>query len=803
MSYFNVYTMNSINHPIEELSRKLEALIKKQELFSIEIKELSDEIRTLQSLQIGEEPEDENPVYFNNSEKLIEVDNQIGISESVYTESAPVVYSAESEYATFIPAKPPQPRSDIEKFIGENLINKIGIAITIIGVAIGAKYSIDHDLISPLSRILLGYLVGLGILGTGLKLKRNYENYSAVLVSGAVAILYFITYFAYSLYNLFPQLLTFTLMVVFTLLAILAAIRYNRQIIAHIGMVGAYAVPFLLSKDSGNVSILFSYIALINIGILILAFKKYWKPLYYAAFVISWLIYLAWYNNNLSSSDHFIIALIFLALFFVTFYAIFLAYKLVQKELFNIDDVILLLTNSFIFYGIGYSILKMDSVAQHLTGIYTLVNALVHCGVCLIIYREKLADRNLFYLIAGLVLLFVTIAVPVQLDGNWVTLLWAGEAALLFWIGRTKSIQFYELLAYALIVLTFFSIIQDWMTLYDGYSPDKPETRIFPMFNVNFLTSVFVIASLAFINILYLNSRYLTPNFSMSSLSVIVSFLIPSFLFIVTYYAFRIEIETYWQQLYLDSLRTEGHITTSSVGIYQESDLLKFMDVWVLNYSLFMISLLSFLNIKKLKNFNLGLAALILTFLILVVFLILGLTVLNDLKESYLNQTLSENSHVSGFNIGVRYISYVFVGLILFSAYLNLCQDYFKTVSKELKKVFEIVVHITLLWIASSELLTWLDIVKFSHFSKLGLTILWGVYALVVIILGISKKKKYLRIGAIVLFGITLYKLFFFDISDLDTIAKTVVFVSLGLLLLIISFLYNKYKHLISGDVKE
>ena len=85
---------------------------------------------------------------------------------------------------------------------------------------------------------------------------------------------------------------------------------------------------------------------------------------------------------------------------------------------------------------------------------------------------------------------------------------------------------------------------------------------------------------------------------------------------------------------------------------------------------------------------------------------------------------------------------------------------------------------------------------------KLGLSILWGVYALFLIGMGLWKNKKYLRIGAIALFAITLIKLFFYDISSLDTISKTIVFVSLGVLLLIISFLYNKYKHLIIDDVK-
>ena len=89
---------------------------------------------------------------------------------------------------------PKQP-SDLEKIIGESWINKIGILIVVIGVAIGAKYSIENELISPLTRIILGYLVGIGLLGFGIKLKPKFEGYSAVLVSGAISIFYFITYF--------------------------------------------------------------------------------------------------------------------------------------------------------------------------------------------------------------------------------------------------------------------------------------------------------------------------------------------------------------------------------------------------------------------------------------------------------------------------------------------------------------------------------------------------------------------------------------------------------------------------------
>ena len=65
------------------------------------------------------------------------------------------------------------------------------------------------------------------------------------------------------------------------------------------------------------------------------------------------------------------------------------------------------------------------------------------------------------------------------------------------------------------------------------------------------------------------------------------------------------------------------------------------------------------------------------------------------------------------------------------------------------------------------------------------------------IAIGIAKNKQYLRIAAFVLLAVTLIKLFLYDIADLDTIPKTILFISLGILLLIVSFLYNKYKTLI------
>ncbi|MCP9769315.1 DUF2339 domain-containing protein, partial [Lacihabitans sp. LS3-19] len=366
---------------IDQFLEKLEKISAVNSKINFEIEKLRNEFSESQKNKetVKEEIIEITPgvVVSKNTDKIL-VENQIVEKESITEKLIPSV------------------KNNLEKFIGENLINKIGILFTVIGVSIGAKYSIDHDLISPTTRIILGYIMGLGLLGFGIKLKAKYENFSAVLVSGSIAILYLMTFAAYSFYGLFPQTIAFLLMVVFTIFGIIASLNYNRQIIALIGLVGAYTVPFLLSNGSGRVDILFSYICLINLGILFLAFKKSWKILFYSAFTFTWLIFIFWFNSDYKEDNHFYLALGFSFIFYAIFYVAFLANKLLLKERFEILDVALILINSFIYYGLGYGILSTSKSGEEYLGIFTALNALAHFIVSKIIEKQKESEFKLF-----------------------------------------------------------------------------------------------------------------------------------------------------------------------------------------------------------------------------------------------------------------------------------------------------------------------------------------------------------------------------------------------------------------------
>ena len=778
------------------LLARLNSITRKQEDFAKEINELRDEIRKITIA--SKQAESHQPVNVSSSwtEIKADEDKELIAPAKPFQYYQPTLSNRQPATGSKKEMKNPAHNSrNLEKMIGENLMSKIGIAILILGVAIGTKYAIEHDLISPLTRIIMGYLVGLVLFGFAVKLKKNYDNFSAVLLSGSMAILYFITFTAYSFFGIIPQVPAFILMVVFTVFTVLASLNYNKPVIAHIGLVGAYAVPFLLYDGSGKVAVLFTYMAIINIGILALAFRKYWKSLNYVAFGLTWIIFVSWYNTSYNIDSHFVIASSFLFVFFISFYCTFLAYKLTQKEKFDLTDVVLILANSFVFYGSGYALLQSYPTGSQFLGLFTLFNALLHFGVSIIIYKQKLADRNLFYLVSGLVLVFIAIAIPVQLNGNWVTLLWAGEAALLFWIGRTKKVHVYEALSYVLMALSFCSMFHDWIVS-SNYLTGHPISTELPFINVQFLTSVLFIAAFGFILFINRNSKYPSVLILKKEMIESVSAFIAFVLLLTIYLTFFNEIASGFDQDYLNSVLSKSR----EGSIIHNNSIIIFKTCWLINYSLLFSSILCYINFRWIKSDSFERPTILLSFILIFIYLTVGLFSLSNLRESYLQPLTHSYYSTSLYSLSIRYISFVFVAITFMATSLYLKGKY---VNRDFKNSFPLILHTAILWILSSELINWMDITGSSDSYKLGITILWGTYSLAMIVLGIWRKNKNLRIGAIVLFGVTLIKLFLYDLSSLNTISKTIVMVSLGILLLIISFLYNKYKQTIFDESED
>lgn len=747
--------MQNSENVIAELEERLRLLKHQQQRFSDELIFIQRELNKLRS---GAVPGDKSkPI----SKPSIEV--------AFEQPAVPVKPSIQIKHSF--------PSKNVEDFIGTNLISKVGILITIIGIFIGAKYAIDKELISPFMRIILGYLAGASLIFTAVKLKAKYLNFSAVLMGGGLAVIYFITYTSYSFYQLVPQAMAFGLMVLITISAVAISLWYNQKIIAILGQVAAYALPFLLSDGSGKTFILFAYVSIINVGLIYLSFKKDWKILYHLAFFLTWLIATTVVINVRSTPANFVTTLLFLSINFLIFYITFLSYKIVRRELYNVREVGVSICNAIVFFFLGIYIVNDAFYADSYLSTFTLSNALVHFVAAFIIYRLKLADDTVYQFLVGLGLLFITIAIPIELDGNWVTLLWMGEAAILTYIAVKNNRDLYLKIAIAMISIGIVSLLHDWSSVYPlfGGLPEKG-MALAPIFNNTFIISLIACGSLGFI---YFKTYSLQPGNRM-----VLSFFktsLPLMFWIVLYFTFFNEIHYTWH-LKID----EAANRLQPANFYQTLSLFI--------YTMVFFAVVLFFNGKSIKAKSIDDALLVLGIFVMIFFFTGGLLAIGALRDFYIAEGRSANP--SMWLLAIRYVCFMAIAIFLFAEW----QAVKRTGSSNSIKLFSILFSIVLLTIICNEFVHWMDLAGYKNEYKLGLTIICGLYALVLIFAGIVKKQKHFRIAAIVLFTITLLKLFFYDLSTLSTISKTIVLVILGGILLVVSFLYNKYKAVILGD---
>jgi uncharacterized membrane protein len=597
------------------------------------------------------------------------------------------------------------------------------------------------------------------------------------MLGGAIGTAYFITYIAYSLYGLVPQLAAFGIMLLTTGGAVWTSLQYNRQVIALLGQVAAYAIPFLLSKGDGESAVLMGYISLVNAGLLVLAVFKDWKPVYRLGFAFSWIIHIAALTNASPTEADWIPLMLLLTLNFLLFLGTFLAYKIRHKQLYNLPEITLLLLNSILFFAAGYLLLwdvflsdgRFDANRQHLT-LFALSAGFIHFLIGNRIRGMQLTDKSVHLFLFGLSIALFTIMVPIHWKGNLITIFWAVEAAALGTVYRkTKSLA-YRKLAAALIFLTLISLALDWQS---NYLLDD-ETVQTPFLNMAFLTTLMVVAALFW---LY---RQLEPDTSLPVYAQRNGLRDVSGIafFFLLYLGIHLEIRDSWP-------------TLSAIQPWTLDK--AFIDIKLIAFASVYIIVWQYLNSNHLKNNKLQIVLCAFAACMAAVYLTTGFTRLGEIREGF----LAGGAGPAWLKLGIRYPMALLMGAMVWG--IKKGMDILPG-KKESTRILAVGFNALLLGFLCNEFIHWMDILGYANQYKLGLSIIAAAYAFVLISIGILHNKRHLRVSAILLLGATLLKVLFYDLSSLSSISKTIVLVVLGIILLAASFLYNKFRERMSGE---
>jgi uncharacterized membrane protein len=762
----------------EEISNKQDDIIEKPPIIKTELEPEKEIIPELEKVEI------EIPPVFKD--KKPEVKEEKPIPQNVVPKPKTQVRITEKSWFENFKEK----NSDLEKFIGENLINKIGILILVLGISFFVKYAIDKNWINEAARVGIGILCGSFVMAIAHRLRKNYKAFSSVMVAGAISIFYFTIYIGFHDYQLFSQVVAFAILVVITIFSSVISLSYNRQELAVLSLIGGFAVPFMVSTGQGNYIVLFSYITLLNIGILGIAFVKRWDLASILSYIFTILLFISWFTKGLSSEAFAHQgAFIFASVFYFLFTILAILYNVRNQGQFTKTDYFILISNTFIYLGIGLTII--DNLGIDLKGLFALMLAVYNLIIATVLYKKFNLDKNATYLLSGLVLTFVTLSIPLQFEGNHITLFWACEGVLLFWLSQKSKMAVFKPSSYIVQALTLISLIMDWVA--------KNENPVL-LLNPLFITGLVVLASFAVIYYLLKSekseSQFLKPVLYRKTLTVIM--------LLLAYITGMIEVYT---QSYANienaisafSLIVSFHFIFTTIVIFfglksKENQIRNTVSLMaIMNIIFYMIGLYKVSINELVYNLINGLNtqyAFYFHYIILACLVYFSIILANQMRGNSGLEILK-----SKIAIWLLVISCVYIlsnELIVHGIHFANESNRFKQVASIMNN--ELYADVSLIKIE-------INIIK-TQIIKIGFPILWGVLSFTLLILGIRRNWKQLRIIALSLLGLTIAKLFLYDINNVSETGKIIAFILLGILILVISFVYQKIKRLVLEDTK-
>ncbi len=686
--------------------------------------------------------------------------------------------------------KPARTNAEWEALLGGRVLNRIGALALIIGFGFFLKYAFDQEWITEGMQTAIGGIVGVALLLIGARShKKGYEVFSQGLVGTGIAVLYLTIFAAFSLYDIgLSQIPAFILMGVVTIIAFQQAFYYNSLAVSLLGLIGGFLTPMMLSTGTVRPAGLFTYLAILNVGIIAISvIKTAWKPLEPLAMAATYLYFMSWLNLYAMPAQAGTAA-IFLGIFWLIFQAHDI-YRTIRGEKASGLIVAIGALNA------GVLLLNMIQIADLGGRIGESIPAAaigaIYILLALLLRRPGHSDTRVDSRNAIVGITALTIAV---------------------WLHTFAGPEYYyaSMVLSALATALFF-----WGTRANFPAVWVPALLI--LFNA-FLFSVMIAQGAPLVVI------GAVPVHAM----MVAHLVLAAALFIFTRLAQR-----------LDGKRSGTVATALEFGLGAMIFIMASIATgYTYQYQIAPADVLGgtapemFMLETETQQFNLTMILILvwLAYTLLITWIgkrtgrnTLVLCGVGALAIALLTGITEGASYVPeiGFRTILNIRALVFVALILTTALLarwlhqgsrtpgtrvrphDILQLavillIFELLTVEVSDTFSQKIAL-LSSTHTAETIDYAGVQALRNWEQLAISSAWLLYATILMVLGIARRLRSLRVIAFSLFGLAILKIFIYDLSFLDTLYRIFSFIGLGVILLVISFLFQRYRTIIFG----
>ena len=712
------FIFNNLNHKIRKLEKEVSDL-------QVKINQTQQNTNTLRDPSANEE----NPLSHQVQEIIVPEEN---ISSEV---------SGKSQKDWLEP---------VFEFLKQNILTIIGIFTLVLGIGYFVKYAIDKNWIGETARAGIGLAVGAGIMLAGHFLRKNYAVFASIITGGGIAVLYFTTTIAFREYHLFTQNTAFFITTIVTIISIALAYYYKSEVLIIFAMLGGFSAPLMISTGQSNYLFLFTYLTLLNIGMLTTSFLKNWKSVGWTSYIFTFAYLFFWTVKHPE-----LLSIVFYIINYIIFY-IFALQDHIKKDMLSPWDTLMLVLINF------SSIIGLIYIFHTLSYEPVIIFPLLFAGVNAVLLLREYGKKSFgfsYSIFAALTISLITIAVAIQFKSHLITSVWAVETTLLLYIWKKSSHNIFKTCFYLLFPLVIIAQIMTW-------SEYLNKDNMAVVFNPVFLTSLVTITT-TIVNLFLLkkiNESQKQKDHFFENVFAVVSYS-------VIYIALLLEISYHISDMPWPAVVSIGLI-----------------------FSIYYIFALMILRKK------LGIESIIQTGLIYLLFILIVLNA--SFAASAVVTAVLQKKLTFGFYM-IHLLHWIPFAYILLGAASS--AGFYKT------KLSYWIISTTLVIAVScgfyhTYILSSVNDISLvyktkEHFNILYLPIIWTVLASIFIYISLKKDiPEYSRIG-FVLIGIMVLKLYSYDVWQMDNISRITAFILLGVILLLSSFTFQRLKNIIRNMV--
>ena len=377
------------------------------------------------------------------------------------------------------PSRPAVPLRDrlppfVARWIfGGNTIVKAGVLILFFGLAFLLRYTAERVTLPVEWRYAGVALAGVALTSIGWRLRDRRDaaggsDYGLILQGAGIGVFYLTALGALRLNPLLSPELAFAFMALVSVFGAVLAVLQDAPWLAFVAIAEGFAAPVLVSTGSDAYVPLMSYMAILDAGILAMAWFKAWRPLNLVGATATFALAGPWAHEHYVPADYAGVQA-FLVAFFLLFTltgVLFARRALAAGDAPNdtrplseraLDALHLVgRVDSTLTFGVPLAAFSLQYLLVRdwpwgpawAAAAFALFHILLG-GVLMRGARPRYALLGEAHVIVGTI--FATLAIPLALQGAWTGATWAIEAAGMYWLGARQRRTYAR--AFALLVM--------------------------------------------------------------------------------------------------------------------------------------------------------------------------------------------------------------------------------------------------------------------------------------------------------------------------------------------------------------